>query len=701
MKIDLTKYDEQHGAYIESLTGRLTSIYQSIMRQAVKYGLSVNFDKEEGEIFDFDKFPRLKKKIEDLFNDMHDQITTLVQNAIDEEWQFSAEKYDYWLSEMLAKGDMTKDEIEAYIKRNNEAIKARRNEAQAAFKKRIENGMNLSDRVWKLTDQYKSELELALDAGIREGKSAQQISQDIRSYLNQPDKLFRRVRDAHGNLKLSKAAAAYHPGQGVYRSSYKNAMRVARTEVNMAYRSADHENWSADKMVIGIRISLSNNHTLNGKPFFDICDELKGVYPKEFKFTGWHPMCYSEDSEVYTDSGWKFFKDVKDTDRILSLNPDTFDLEYTNILLNFKRWHKGDMIHLYNRGLSQLVTPEHEVLYLNKNDNTTFKRISADKCGTTLSIYRSSKWKGEYKPFIQVGDQKVKIEDYAEFMGYWLSDGSLGHYPEVNISQQDDNRYNIYRCMERINGQAWMGKYKVGFNAKDWYDHLKPFGKCAEKYVPECIKQSTPEVIEIFLKAFVSCDGYVRKPKAFIGSRGTLCQSTKEERIYVTTSVRMADDIGELILKIGKRPSFYVDKIKGCVRKFRNGEYVINHDCIRISECNSVTATQYYKERIPYDGYVYDLTLEKNHIMYVRRNGKCFWGSNCRCWAVPITPTQEEITDYLKKMLAGEDVSEYKFKGEVTELPKVFKAWYLKNASRVARMKSKPYFITDNKSLIQ
>lgn len=291
MKIDLTKYDKQHGAYIESLTGKLTSIYQSIMRQAVKYGLSVNFDKEEGEIFDFDKFPRLKKKIEDLFNDMHDQITTLVQNAIDEEWQFSAEKYDYWLSEMLAKGDMTKDEIEAYIKRNNEAIKARRNEAQAAFKKRVENGMNLSDRVWKLTDQYKSELELALDAGIREGKSAQQISQDIRSYLNQPDKLFRRVRDAHGNLKLSKAAAAYHPGQGVYRSSYKNAMRVARTEVNMAYRSADHENWSADKMVIGIRISLSNNHTLNGKPFFDICDELKGVYPKEFKFTGWHPMC--------------------------------------------------------------------------------------------------------------------------------------------------------------------------------------------------------------------------------------------------------------------------------------------------------------------------------------------------------------------------------------------------------------------------
>lgn len=701
MNIDLTKYDKQHAACIEALSGKLESIYKEIIRIAVKYGLSVNFDSESGEIFDFDKFPKLKKKIEELFEDMHEQITTLVQNAISHEWQFSADKYDFWLSEMLAKGEMTKEEIEAYIKRNNEAIQSRRDEALASFRKRVENGMNLYDRVWKLTEQFKSELELALDVGIGEGKSADAISRDIRQYLNNPDKLFRRVRDKHGNLKLSKAAEAYHPGQGVYRSSYKNALRVARTEVNMAYRTADHENWSAERMVIGIRVSLSNNHTLNGKPFFDICDELKGVYPKDFKFTGWHPMCYSDDSEVYTDCGWKFFKDVKDTDLILSLNPDTFDLEYTNILLNFKSWHKGDMIHLYNRSLSQLVTPEHEVLYLSKGDMTTFKRVPAEKCGTTRPIYRSSKWKGQYNPYVQVGRLKVKIEDYAEFMGYWLSDGSLGHYPEVSIAQQDDNKYNIHKCMERINGKAWMGKYKVGFNVRDWYEHLKQFGKCTDKFVPECIKQSTPEVIEIFLKAFVSCDGYIRNPKAFIGSRGTLCQSTKEERVYVTTSVRMADDIGELVLKIGHRPSFYVDNSKGRVQKFRNGEYKINNDCIRISECNSVTATQYYKERVPYDGYVYDLTLEKNHIMYIRRNGKCFWGSNCRCWATPITPTQSEVIDYTKKLMSGEDVSNYKFKDEVTELPKAFRFWYAKNYSRVARMKHKPNFITDNQSLIE
>lgn len=46
------------------------------------------------------------------------------------------------------------------------------------------------------------------------------------------ERLYRRVRGADGKLHLSKAAKAYHPSQGVYRSSYKNAMRLTRTECN-------------------------------------------------------------------------------------------------------------------------------------------------------------------------------------------------------------------------------------------------------------------------------------------------------------------------------------------------------------------------------------------------------------------------------------------------------------------------------------
>lgn len=128
------------------------------------------------------------------------------------------------------------------------------------------------------------------------------MSRDLRGYLQQPDKLFRRVRDAYGVLRLSQAAKAYHLGRGVYRSSYKNARRLAATETNIAYHTADYLRWQQLDFVVGIRVELSNNHTLNGRPFHDICDELsaprgsnntggRGCYPKDFKFTGWHPLC--------------------------------------------------------------------------------------------------------------------------------------------------------------------------------------------------------------------------------------------------------------------------------------------------------------------------------------------------------------------------------------------------------------------------
>ena len=141
--------------------------------------------------------------------------------------------------------------------------------------------------MWNYTNQFKEEIEAGLDLGIRTGKSADELSRDLRMFLKYPDKLFRMVRDEHGELKLSKNAAAFHPGQGVYRSSYKNARRLAVTECNMAYRSSDHLRWQQMDFVVGIEIEPSDtNH-----PVPDICDDLKGKYPKDFKWTGWHPHC--------------------------------------------------------------------------------------------------------------------------------------------------------------------------------------------------------------------------------------------------------------------------------------------------------------------------------------------------------------------------------------------------------------------------
>ncbi|MDR1337149.1 MAG: hypothetical protein LBK22_10005, partial [Tannerella sp.] len=137
---------------------------------------------------------------------------------------------------------------------------------------------NLSARVWNLSGNFKDEIQRIIDTGIREGLSADNLSKRVRQYLNEPEKLFRRVRDAEGSLTLSRAAKDYHPGRGVYRSSYKNAMRLVRTETNMAYHGQAYMRWQQLDFIVGFRVVLSDEH-----PETDICDELEGEYPKEFK----------------------------------------------------------------------------------------------------------------------------------------------------------------------------------------------------------------------------------------------------------------------------------------------------------------------------------------------------------------------------------------------------------------------------------
>lgn len=273
------KYDSQHWRNQAAYERQIDAIYRTAAKEAATLGVSIK-DFNPDRLFSFSDYPNTKKKIEKLLNDLQSGVTAVIVNGIRSEWTLANNKNDELARQVFGDsvGKLTKELERRYFSTNGAA--------REAFIKRKTDGLGLSDRVWKYTNQFKEEIELGLDLGIRSGRSADELSRDLRSYLQHPDKLFRRVRNKHGQLVLSQRARAYHPGRGVYRSSYKNARRLTATETNIAYRTADYERWQQLDFVVGIEIKLSNNH-----PEPDICDDLKGRYPKDFKFTGWHPHC--------------------------------------------------------------------------------------------------------------------------------------------------------------------------------------------------------------------------------------------------------------------------------------------------------------------------------------------------------------------------------------------------------------------------
>lgn len=275
----MNKYDSQHWRNQAAYERQVDAIYRAAAKEAAALGVSIK-DFNPDRLFSFSDYPNTRKKIEKLLSDLQTGIMAVIVNGIRSEWTIANQKNDELARQVFGDnvGKLTKEQERRYFSTNGAA--------RDAFIKRKTDGLGLSDRVWKYTNQFKDEIELGLDLGIRSGRSADELSRDLRSYLQHPDKLFRRVRNKHGQLVLSQRARAYHPGRGVYRSSYKNARRLAATETNIAYRTADYERWQQFDFVVGIEIKLSNNH-----PEPDICDDLKGRYPKDFKFTGWHPHC--------------------------------------------------------------------------------------------------------------------------------------------------------------------------------------------------------------------------------------------------------------------------------------------------------------------------------------------------------------------------------------------------------------------------
>lgn len=276
--------NEAVGRVIARTERDIIRAYSEMIRRVLKKLPLVNmgFVKGDGKTWeDLRKHPMFRKALHEEVERMTERWERATREGIGRGWWMGERESDAIVDGYFAGRSVPKGLRDSYKHRNNKALQA--------FLQR--GGGFYSRRVWQEGERVERHLCDSIAEGLSEGMSTQKLSRKIREDLRYPDKLFRRVRNKYGELVLSKNARAFHPGQGVYRSSYKNAMRLARTEINTAYRTADHERWQELDFVKGIRVSLSNNHTCNGVPFRDICDDLQGVYPKGFKFTGWHPQC--------------------------------------------------------------------------------------------------------------------------------------------------------------------------------------------------------------------------------------------------------------------------------------------------------------------------------------------------------------------------------------------------------------------------
>lgn len=276
---------------------RLGRLYSDYVKKLTSLGYGEDV-LEDDALFNFDNFPQLKARLNDIFNDYYQNSLLCYKSGITDSVALA-----YNHDEMVIGG---------YSVLTDKAIRVARDTAAATFisnRLKTKNGLNLAQIVWNYCQQTKSEFEMAMSNtiadGIKKGSSAEEIGKSIRKYLNDPDMMYRRYHtikvQKNGKKKDvvtwrrrriidGKVRFIEEPlekvGMGVYRSARKNALRVARTEINSAYHKARNERWQNEPFVIGQYIHVSPQHNID-----DICNDLEGRYPKDYVWISWHAQC--------------------------------------------------------------------------------------------------------------------------------------------------------------------------------------------------------------------------------------------------------------------------------------------------------------------------------------------------------------------------------------------------------------------------
>jgi len=347
--------------------------------------------------------------------------------------------------------------------------------------------------------------------------------------------------------------------------------------------------------------------------------------------------CFSEDTEVLTEEGWKFFKDVKENDKIATLNNNK-ELEYHKPAENIKQEYHGELIEFKNYHCDLLVTPNHKMYVKKRSDRGTekFQLLGAFEAinWNRAKMLKTAKYDNKEKEWFYFPKdidrknskvkfiEKIKMDDWLEFFGYFITEGCISvrkRSKKVNnkkyvtydyrilIAQSKKNKKNynkIKQCLERL-----------PFNFVDSYDHqfcitnkqlanyLKIFGKSYEKYIPKELLNISKRQLLILFNAMMLGDG---------SSKGTT---------YFSNSHKLISDFQELLLKIG-----YAGNIAMHDKRKKKPLYQIHI----LNRFNKRYKMPTYPNRSikDYSGFVYCVNVP-NHIIFVRRNGKALFCGNC------------------------------------------------------------------------
>jgi site-specific DNA-methyltransferase (adenine-specific) len=346
------------------------------------------------------------------------------------------------------------------------------------------------------------------------------------------------------------------------------------------------------------------------------------------------PYCYDELTECWTTDGWKKYTDLTINDTLMSLNHETQEIEYSGIEKIIIKDKPDEMVRFYTKDIDLLVTKNHRMYALNKRISSHGNIKLAEDVNGAYYLPRSgysfishSKMESITIPSCEIlsnGNEhiepalEISLDRWLPFFGLWLADGCTSggkgsngrQLYTVSIKQAGDKRKAVAEVLSKLpfkfKEYKEIGNDKSNFNiySKQLWLYLRQFGKSKDKFIPREILDLPMDYLKLFWQWYTFGDSHKNGNGLSISS----------------VSKRLADGLQEIALKLGtlcqiRKHDHYT---------WKNPLYEFHFNP------QSRNITYGSKEIIKGKGeHVWCVTLKKNSVFLVRRNGKIAFCGNC------------------------------------------------------------------------
>jgi len=353
-----------------------------------------------------------------------------------------------------------------------------------------------------------------------------------------------------------------------------------------------------------------------------------------------HPNCFSSDTEVFTETGWKPIAEVKPQERLWTLRSDgSLAIELDSVRNAWANEHTSDMVHLQSRTIDLLVTPDHDMPVITAwrgkhQDYQLFRKTVSELCDSDR-IPRIGFWSGNHQDEIHFNGCGFPAGDFMEFLGWYIAEGSIckhdkGGWQVVIAQEKPEGRERIEILVSKLFSRFWKGRQAFSIpldNATEMIEWFRLIGKGIEKHIPKELLLLDSKLLQRLFDGLIGGDGS-RRTRPWKGHEEW---NFAEDLSFYTSSPQLANDMTELSLKIGRHPSFSTRKPRPT--QFKNGVYTSQHDgfVFGFGSRRTSQVQRIRRETETYRGLIYGIEMQNNPVLFVRRNGKAIWAGNCRC----------------------------------------------------------------------